>query len=415
MIHDPGSPAPEWWWTRFTVAFVLLLAPIGAANASEGKIRVLMTGKGAPHVEAWLLSEPLVEYLWVPGRDYGYGLQTMNKMIRLYFPRTYEGLRSYDFLLLDSVEMYFFSNDQVERMHDAILDGTGAMNTGGVMSQIAQIHNAWAASILSEAFPNDAAAVVARGQGGTSPIDSYHMVIKRDFPDPVLTPFIPFKVEEIPCSDGRRVILREGALAMAYQAGNFPGEGDVPLIAAWEYGKATTLTTGDRVGWRSYFSRETWMDNNPYIPDMFKNLIFYSTGRKLIDDVLIYHQLSSSFLEVRTRLAILVSLTEFIDKYGARSDAMQDVVMDLQDKQARVIELYLDGDFIACNDAFREAQDAFAEGEAEAMRLKDEALLWVYLVEWLATTATLMFCSFLLWTLMVRRRLYREVSTTRLT
>ena len=49
-----------------------------------------------------------------------------------------------------------------------------------------------------------------------------------------------------------------------------------------------------------------------------------------------------------------------------------------------------------------------------AMKLKDEALMWVYAVEWLATSATFIFCSFILWSLMARKRLYREVSTTRL-
>jgi len=34
-------------------------------------------------------------------------------------------------------------------------------------------------------------------------------------------------------------------------------------------------------------------------------------------------------------------------------------------------------------------------------------------IEWLAVTGTSMVCGFLLWLLMIRRRLYREVRTTR--
>jgi len=48
------------------------------------------------------------------------------------------------------------------------------------------------------------------------------------------------------------------------------------------------------------------------------------------------------------------------------------------------------------------------------MVLKDRALLWVYIIGWLAVTATALVSSFLLWSIMVRRRLYREVQLTRL-
>ncbi len=52
--------------------------------------------------------------------------------------------------------------------------------------------------------------------------------------------------------------------------------------------------------------------------------------------------------------------------------------------------------------------------EGDAMGLKGRTLLWVYLIEWLAVTGVGMMCGFVLWSTMVRRRLYREVKTTRL-
>ena len=47
--------------------------------------------------------------------------------------------------------------------------------------------------------------------------------------------------------------------------------------------------------------------------------------------------------------------------------------------------------------------------------MKDRALMWIYIIEWFTVTATLFISGFLLWTLMVRRRLYGEVGVTRLT
>jgi hypothetical protein len=61
-----------------------------------------------------------------------------------------------------------------------------------------------------------------------------------------------------------------------------------------------------------------------------------------------------------------------------------------------------------------EALALMDRAEEVADRVKGNALLWIYITEWLVTTATVMFCGFVLWTLMVRRRLYAEVGTTRL-
>jgi hypothetical protein len=48
-----------------------------------------------------------------------------------------------------------------------------------------------------------------------------------------------------------------------------------------------------------------------------------------------------------------------------------------------------------------------------AMVLKDQALVWVYAIEWLSVTAVSIISLFALWTVMVKRRLYREVSSTK--
>ena len=49
-----------------------------------------------------------------------------------------------------------------------------------------------------------------------------------------------------------------------------------------------------------------------------------------------------------------------------------------------------------------------------ALEAKDAALFWVFVTEWLVVTASGLICGAVVWTLMVRRRLYREVTVTRL-
>ena len=41
-------------------------------------------------------------------------------------------------------------------------------------------------------------------------------------------------------------------------------------------------------------------------------------------------------------------------------------------------------------------------------------MVWVFVIEWLAVSGTSMLAGGLLWTLMVRRRLYKEVGETKL-
>ena len=49
-----------------------------------------------------------------------------------------------------------------------------------------------------------------------------------------------------------------------------------------------------------------------------------------------------------------------------------------------------------------------------ALHAKDEALVWVYVVEWLTVSGTALVSAGAIWTLMVRRVAYREVVTTKL-
>ena len=53
------------------------------------------------------------------------------------------------------------------------------------------------------------------------------------------------------------------------------------------------------------------------------------------------------------------------------------------------------------------------EIEDRAIRLKERAFLWVYIIEWFVVTGTMLVVGYATWTLMIERRLYREVSVTR--
>lgn len=223
------------------ITLLLLLFLFGVPAAQCQRIKALLIGavNGATALEILLKEEPLVEFVIVPSRDSAVkgGMDEMIKYIRQYFPRTYEAMGSFDYIMLIAPEYYLFTARQDRWIHDRIQEGAGGWNDGSVFSIVPQIHGSWAESVAQQAFPNDAPAVVARGAGGESPSMYYKVKINAAFPDPVLTPYIPYGVEEVAGAVSRYVIPREGSATMAYQYGNFPGLGYVPYLVVWDYGK----------------------------------------------------------------------------------------------------------------------------------------------------------------------------------
>jgi hypothetical protein len=47
------------------------------------------------------------------------------------------------------------------------------------------------------------------------------------------------------------------------------------------------------------------------------------------------------------------------------------------------------------------------------VKIRERALLWVYITEWFVVTGTMIICGSVIWALMIRRRLYKEVAVTR--
>jgi O-glycosyl hydrolase len=75
---------------------------------------------------------------------------------------------------------------------------------------------------------------------------------------------------------------------------------------------------------------------------------------------------------------------------------------------------YLDMEYESAQERMEEALVLVSEAMDEATAAKDRALLWIYVSQWMATTAAAMVSGVVLWWLMVKRKLYREVKTTQL-
>jgi hypothetical protein len=355
--------------------------------------------------------EPSVDYTVVV--TYGpFTDQELLKLIRLYFPRTYADMKEYEVLVLARPSYWLLTTKQDRWIHDNILEGAGGINDGSVFSQVAGVPEAWCAGVAWQAFPNDAPEVTAH-HAAWAPIESYGVQINQEHPEPILTVFVPFGVEKFSYGGVSRVVLpRDGSSVLAWQVGNYPAK--QPLLASWEYGSGRAMTVGNLIpgGWLGY--PRGVAGENPYSAEILINIIFWLGNTGLIQDVEIFHRVKTDFTEFLERMKVLISLSDFIDKFGANTRRIQDEMIALEEIYADAAGEYLEHSFADSQISISSALSKLPGVEELARREKDRALVWVYVIEWLVSASALFVSGFILWTLMVRRKLYHAVRMTRL-
>jgi hypothetical protein len=151
-----------------------------------------------------------------------------------------------------------------------------------------------------------------------------------------------------------------------------------------------------------------------YYGDFSSNLMIYLAKRPVPQDVNLVHATRSRIFTTRTRISLLLNLMEFIEDFGANTNVLMVDLDEVNDMITSSMEVYIDLRFEDVLEAYKSIDDVLEVIEEEAMDLKDRALLWVFIIEWLAVTATGLIAGVVLWSVMVRRRLYREVGATRL-
>jgi hypothetical protein len=108
-------------------------------------------------------------------------------------------------------------------------------------------------------------------------------------------------------------------------------------------------------------------------------------------------------------------MAEFTENFGANTDSIYSIFNEIEGKKKTVDGDYLAGNFEDSSDGMDALLDELQDLEEELLKLKNKALFWIYIIEWTTVTTTGILCGVGLWTLMVHRRLYQEVDTTRFT
>jgi len=418
---------------RTAVASVATLAvvalPIGRPQPALGEdvITIIAMGQVGPKdcpLHTWFSAVPDIDYILVVTKQdvAAMSLEEMRRWIRIYLPRNREELVSkYDqYIFIDSwltgwdSSIPLLTSKQVEDIKWSVGEGGMPIYATGIWGSETTMVKGILSSVMEEYYPVDLT--------GPRQMDSKYVYKVRlsknpDLP-PVLTAFLPLGIEKFQGQWVGQLYPKEGTTIWAtlYDT-NLPNapEGGWPWLVSWKVGAKQTLfwVAADDMEvkwWYGFYNPPT---QNPYGVDILCNIIYYSLGEPLPEDILMLHDLRRRFLEFNDRKAVSIGLIEFAERFKANTGPLWRDMEAANVLQKQANEAYLIHEFSESQEYISQGEEALVKVGQRALRLKDAALLWVYVIEWLAVTAVSMVAGSILWTLMIKRRLYREVAATR--
>jgi hypothetical protein len=323
------------------------------------------------------------------------------KLDRRYYPRTgRELIEGYDAMIFCEARIEHFTP---RKLHD--LD-TAFREEGmvGAASPGISWDSAWVPTILYDLMPVSRYYDYVRSK-------PYRVIFRREL-EPVFTPFAKLGMEKVSGKNWHYMTSRQGSVTWADMQPN-----GNPWLVSWRPGGTDAgmmwVFTGtfDAPWWGlSYGSG----GNNPYVVDMVTNLLFHSFGMPLIDDIHARREARRVLYNFQAQKLLVLSMMEWADAFGANIIPLNDKLTELEMEAGKAMGLYVDQEYDATI-SFMESMSADIIGiTEEAVRLKNEAMAWVYAIEYMVVTSTSLVSGFVVWSLMIQRSKYRTVDSTRL-
>ncbi len=404
----------------YLVEGLLALAFLVPVCTCAERLNILAIGQVMPGeclVPMWFDADPLVSYVLIPtdidvmGGVGVAGQRVMEdawrRYIRIYFPKTRQALvQGFEFIIFPDGYIEPFTATQKSDIRYALENGLGSFVTmGGDMSgPTYKAYPGWKNSILYELMPIELTDNMKQDGSAFS-----IKVLKTD--PALLSVFIPFGIERVSGSGFTYLYPREGTTTWArlFSSG-LPSGAPGAWLVSWKCGPngGYFWTVADDLDhpWWSFV-------RNEYNMDIFLNILLYSTGRTLPDDILMVHELRNTYWRYNQEKLLLLSLLEFVDRFGGNTRSLEEEIETVDQEKERSFDQYRAQEFEEASNTIDAAIERMLSTSENAMKLKDRALLWVYITEWLAVTGTISVSGSVLYSLLVKRRLYKEVMVTR--
>ncbi len=371
-------------------------------DPETGRIRILFIGQLVGPVNlfsSWYSLEPRMTVQPVPCSLQQMILEDARRLVRLYVPRNYqEMVGKYDCIIAQDLAPDILSPAFLPDFRRAILEeGLGAV----LAEFIYWVGNGnridlWMASTFYDIVPAD----IIYEKEITQGLNTFYKLVGDNA---MLA--LP-GIEQNPMNGGHHgpMIARQGSEVLAMWRGL-----EYPAVTFRVSGRGALVQIGH--GWDNIPT--TTLHNWAYCQDYAYNLVYGTTQQKIPEDLELVRKARFLITSSADKKAMVFAILEFAEKFGANTQPIAREMAKIADKSIQGQLHYIDGEYELAAAVYQESFRDYDLLEGKALKLKDRALMWVYLIEWFSVSGTCMVSGFVLYSLMIRRRAFREVETTR--
>ncbi len=393
-----------------------LVLQLSAVIASEPRvdpetqvIRLLHIGKAWYQSNApgpVFVQDPKINWIPVPAHAWSMGSAEAFRALRLYLPRSKEQFfANYDVVLIDGMDASHLRMDfqywllegvTTKGMNFVMADDSSSFATSGT-------HTSWYLVPVGEILPVDGKPV---GGSPYGPREAFRII--PEIPNHEFTNNIPWN--EVWIEGANRPWPKLGSTVVTRMSEEVAINRGKKQMVYWDY----PTGNGRSVAWvqRWVGNPEFWRWR--YSTDVTAHVIYFTARVPIPTDLNLIHRIRGMIGDYYYGRLYASSTMEFADKFGANIRPVEVKLLEMGEQKARADRLFIEQDY---EGAALEMEGALAELDRivqEAILAKDRALTWIFLIEWFVVSGTSMLAGAVVWTLMVKRRLYREVGETRL-
>lgn len=363
-------------------------------------------------------ADPSVDVFGVPmpgtfsiGKGY-IDAEDLNRRMRIYMPRTLDQLvGERDVIVMHDapqghfeVKEVYFDPKWISWFVDSVQkNGTSFAMWGGDASWGGGgegDYPSWGDTILDAILP-------FRCRWGYNVLDRLTRVF-RDPEDPLSR--IPWK-EAPPIEHVNMVDFKPGATPVAEAVSK---DASYPWIAEWKSGKGRVIGETEIFGSEGTshthdVMRRLWH----WYQDFLIYMVYRSVEKPIPSDVYLAHRLRQEVNLYIAETSLMVSLLEFIDGFGADTRKLYDQLREIDGLEKAAEEHYRRDEYTEASSLFDQIEAQWVQLDQDAIEAKEQALTWVFVIEWFAVSGTALVAGVTLWMLMVGRRAYRDVGITR--
>lgn len=375
------------------------------SDPATGRIRVIYIGDsiGVPNPFPILNQEPLLYCTPVYACTVHQPIDLIKRSVRTYMPRTYSKFLNHDVVILSDANKDAFRGDHFRWMKDGVLDeGMGLVMIGGAESFAQEAgFPSWLPTEVADVLPCEMIPSTPRFSGGRIKVIDLDDEFIKSLPFDTLGSYGYFSGSNniAPRINSHYTIqLVQGTMGVS------------PFLIWWDIGKGRTMAQG--ADWTpaggNIFMR--W----EHYGDYAVNMMLFLAGQKLPEDLEMVYLVRRRLRETNEDLGMLYNMIDIVEKLGGSGYVLNQMVAEIQEVKNKAMEFYVQARLDESLETFSTALSMCEDTMDETIKVRDAAAFWIFFTEWCVVTGTFMFTGAMLWMLMVRRRLFKEVKYTRL-